>query len=310
MATRVDGSPQRVDRSPQRFAQGCAAHAGGQAARFLRGAVGISIEPLGSHLALADPALACGPLEEHGTALSAPTQDFAAGVHSASAPSTDLGHADAVGDAEAAAVRRARARIVGELYQSSYHRVYAFARRLVCDEEAEEIAHESFVRLLRVRNLERMTVSVAYLLRIAENLVRRRHGRAQRYREVLERSGRMGPDIEAHHDERPVVAGARDARADSAWSDPERLQSVLCRLTPSEQSAIRLIVCEGLDYQAAARSLGVPVSTINNWKHRALAKLKQIIESDVAFSRIPGRHAVDTRQRVGPTGVGRALEAG
>jgi DNA-directed RNA polymerase specialized sigma24 family protein len=55
---------------------------------------------------------------------------------------------------------------------------------------------------------------------------------------------------------------------------------VLCRLTPSEQSAIRLIVCEGLDYQAAARSLGVPVSTINNWKHRALAKLKQIIEED------------------------------
>lgn len=299
----------RVDRSPQRFAQGCAAHAAGQAARFLRGTVEISIEPTGSQLAIAGPALACGTLDEHGTAPSAPTQDFATGVHSANTATTDPEHAESAGDVEAAAARQARARIVGDLYQSSYHRVYAFARRLVCDEEAEEIAHESFVRLLRVRNLERMTVSVAYLLRIAENLVRRRHGRAQRYREVLERSGRMGPDIEAHHDERPVVAGVRDARADSAWSDLERLQSVLCRLTPSEQSAIRLIVCEGLDYQAAARSLGVPVSTINNWKHRALAKLKQIIESDVAFSRTPGRHAVDTRQLVGAPGVGRALEA-
>ena len=30
-------------------------------------------------------------------------------------------------------------------------------------------------------------------------------------------------------------------------------------LTREEQTAIRLIVCQGLDYQAAARSLGVPV---------------------------------------------------
>jgi RNA polymerase sigma factor (sigma-70 family) len=62
--------------------------------------------------------------------------------------------------------------------------------------------------------------------------------------------------------------------------DSDRIHAVLRQLTPSEQSAVRLIVCEGLDYQAAARSLGVPVSTINNWKHRALIKLKQLIESE------------------------------
>lgn len=59
--------------------------------------------------------------------------------------------------------------------------------------------------------------------------------------------------------------------------DAARLEMVLGQLTHEEQAAVRLIVCEGLDYQAAARSLGVPVSTINNWKHRGLSKLKQLV---------------------------------
>ncbi|MFM7258975.1 MAG: RNA polymerase sigma factor, partial [bacterium] len=82
-----------------------------------------------------------------------------------------------------------RSRIVGELYRANYHRVFGFARRLVGEDEAEEVAHEAFCRLLKVRNLERMTISTAYLLRIAENLIRRKYERAQRYRVVLERSG-------------------------------------------------------------------------------------------------------------------------
>ena len=186
-------------------------------------------------------------------------------------------HSTTADDEEA--LKSLRSRIAGELYKSSYHRVYGFARRLVCEEEAEEISHEAFVRLLRVRNLERMTISVAYLLRIAENLIRRRHGRAQRYREVLEHSGRMVPEIESF-DPRAAAAARGRLAIGSTSIDSESIHTVLCKLTPSEQSAIRLIVCEGLDYQAAARSLGVPVSTINNWKHRALIKLKHIIESD------------------------------
>jgi RNA polymerase sigma-70 factor (ECF subfamily) len=248
-------------------------------ARFLRVDRDDARETLHPGLASEARDLAWRSLDEHGTARSLGPEP-----HTPCAAESDETLEGVTVDAsEAAALRATRSQIVGDLYASAYHRVFAFARRLVCDEEAEEIAHESFVRLLRVRNLERMTVSVAYLLRIAENLIRRRHGRAQRYREVLERSGRMGPDREVHI-ECSVVASARGgcgaSSSMSAWADPERLQSVLCRLTPSEQSAIRLIVCEGLDYQAAARSLGVPVSTINNWKHRALAKLKQIIEED------------------------------
>ena len=243
------------------------------AARFLRAELANMVDSARAPLAEGAAGLAWPRLVEHGTAHSNATPALVeepCGV----APSQP----------DEATLKSIRSRIVGDMYTSSYHRVFAFARRLVCDEEAEEIAHETFVRLLRVRNLERMTLSVAYLLRIAENLVRRKHGRAQRYRVILERSGRMVPGIETP-DERPAVVGAREAglhagHADSRPWDSDRIDAVLCQLTPTEQSAIRLIVCEGLDYQAAARSLGVPVSTINNWKHRALTKLKILIERE------------------------------
>ena len=171
-----------------------------------------------------------------------------------------------------------RARIVGRLYERDFERVHRFARKFARDEVAEEVAHEAFVRLLRVKNLERMVVGTPYLLRIAENLLKRRHERAQRYRTVLDGYGMVVPG-------RTGAAGSTEAesptvgrmRSERVVPDANELQAAMHALTREEQTVIRLIVCQGLDYQAAARSLGVPVSTINNWKHRGLAKLKNLI---------------------------------
>jgi len=187
-----------------------------------------------------------------------------------------------------------RAEIVERLHKLFYHRVFCFARRRAHDEVAEEVAHEAFVRLLRVRNLETMTVSVAYLLRIAENLLKRRHERARRYRSVLEHSGIVsGVSCGDARDEGHGggLLHGHAAQVDG-WVDAGRLDAVLAQLTREEQAAVRLIVCEGLDYQSAARSLGVPVSTINNWKHRGLAKLKQLVGEPAALATDHGPRAV------------------
>lgn len=172
-----------------------------------------------------------------------------------------------------------RAEIVRELHRRYHWRVFAFARRSAGPDVAEDISQEVFVRLLRVRNLERIQIGVSYLLRIADNLLRRRFEKCQRFRSYLERT-------------RPVVGGAQGNEAEDPSGgdgssvqamavsvlDADRLGRILECLTPEEQSAVRLIVIQGLGYQAAARSLGVPVSTINNWKHRGIAKLRQLIE--------------------------------
>lgn len=235
-------------------------------ARFLRAGGAIPEEPRVCRPSPLVSRLDWAPVDEHGTA------------QQSCLPADDALIAEAQ-DAPLAADEGTRARIVGELYKSYYRRVFCFTRRSVRDEEAEEVAHEAFVRLFRVKNLERMSISVAYLLRIAENLLKRRHERAVRYRRVLEQSGIVAGLVETgeQRGESPARSWTGEHAHQDLWVDSARLESVLGQLTQEEQAAVRLIVCEGLDYQAAARSLGVPVSTINNWKHRGLSKLKQLI---------------------------------
>jgi hypothetical protein len=55
------------------------------------------------------------------------------------------------------------------------------------------------------------------------------------------------------------------------------LETALGLLGKDEQDAIRLIVCEGKSYQHAAEALGVSVTTINNWKHRGIVKLRGLV---------------------------------
>ena len=51
-------------------------------------------------------------------------------------------------------------------------------------------------------------------------------------------------------------------------------------LPSHERDAVQTrTVCEGLSYDEASASLGVPVSTVNNWKYRGINKLKAIAES-------------------------------
>jgi len=137
--------------------------------------------------------LECGPMD--GAGCDQTPADGPPAIQEIVAPGTAEVTADATAELAAAedVCRANRARIAGELYVAHYHQVYAFVRRFLDEAEAEEVAHESFVRLLKVRELERMSISVAYLFRIAENLLRRRYERAQRYRAILERLGRVAP---------------------------------------------------------------------------------------------------------------------
>jgi DNA-directed RNA polymerase specialized sigma24 family protein len=54
----------------------------------------------------------------------------------------------------------------------------------------------------------------------------------------------------------------------------QELDGAFTMLAGDERDAIRMVVVEGRSYAEAARSLGVSVTTINNWKHRGLEKLR------------------------------------
>lgn len=173
-----------------------------------------------------------------------------------------------------------RSEIVLDLFEKYYERVYVFARRSVPAAHAEDIAQDVFARLLGHRNLEKMTISMSYLLKIADNLIKRRYRRSQKFDQYVEETRRTGgnrdrerlrppaatPDIRGKTE--PLVAGLNRTE----------LQVAMSRLTHHEHEAVRFIVCQGLSYEAAAKSLGVSVTTINNWKFRGLRKLKAFAE--------------------------------
>ena len=170
-----------------------------------------------------------------------------------------------------------RAQIVLDLFEQYYDRVYAFARKSAEPSVAEDAAQEAFVRLLQHPRLEELEISISYILKIVHNILRRRHTRSVRLREILDEQ--VTPRERLRHESDAL----RFERGDiQAVTDLGTLDRAFSRLGDDERDALRMIVCEGRSYAEAARSLGVSVTTINNWKHRGIAKLrKHLVAEDV-----------------------------
>ena len=79
-----------------------------------------------------------------------------------------------------------RADQVLELFEAYYERVYIFARGSVSQNEAEDIAQEVFMRLMKHPRLDSMNVNVSYLIKIAHNLIKHGYGQKQRFQQYLE----------------------------------------------------------------------------------------------------------------------------
>lgn len=175
-------------------------------------------------------------------------------------------------------ITQSRANLVLSLFDQYYTRVFCFARKSLQSEQAEDIAQEVFARMLQLEHLEDIEISISYLIKTADNLIKRRWNRGQRFQRYVD----------------TVKNGVRPARRNTTNEHvcPEvrsDLESRLDRLTDAERDTVRMVICQGMSYQEAAAAMGVPVSTINNWKYRGLQKLKADaldstidVEADVA----------------------------
>mgnify|MGYP003960536483 FL=1 len=157
-----------------------------------------------------------------------------------------------------------RANLVLELFDSYYKRVYCFTRKSLAPSAAEDIAQEVFTRLLTVNALEDKTITSSYLIKIADNLIKRRYNKNQRKNQY----------IDSQREE--AIRDLRNLRKEEQQWSTEEMTDALASLPSHERDAVRLVICEGLSYEEASASLGVPVSTVNNWKYRGVNKLKEI----------------------------------
>lgn len=162
----------------------------------------------------------------------------------------------------------ARVRVVYDLFDRHRAEVVRFARRSVDDATAEDIGQEVFARLLRLPDLEHREIRSAYLIKIAENLIRRRHERECRFRDAASRlaDGRVPGRIAG-------VPGDR-GRADTG-DDRRRARAAVSMLNDHERQAVDLVVGRGLSYREAAASMGVKISDVNNWRHRGVEKMRR-----------------------------------
>lgn len=158
-------------------------------------------------------------------------------------------------------IANTRGSLVLRLFEEHYERVYWFARRSVEPTTAEDVAQEVFVRLLRIPDLEDREVTGSYLLKVADNLLKRRHKQ------------KLQQDRFASVQSESMMAPLLREEAESS-----PCSEALSGLSDMEHEALRLIVCEGLSYEAAARAMDVKVSTVNNWKFRGIRKLRVVAE--------------------------------
>jgi RNA polymerase sigma factor (sigma-70 family) len=157
-----------------------------------------------------------------------------------------------------------RAMVVEGLADRYYARVLAFARQLTDQATAEDVTQEVFARLMSVEGLEDRTISISYLLKAAHNMVRGLHRKQVRAQRCLDRLAHLPGDRSVVAERKPVAEGSAAV-----------LERRFARLAPHERDTLRFTVCEELSLKDASRAMGVRVTTLTNWKYRALRKLSE-----------------------------------
>ena len=150
--------------------------------------------------------------------------------------------------------------------------VFRLAYLLLGDaDDAEDVAQETFLRAFR--NLHRYDPQYAlrpWLLRITTNLARNRQRSWGRYLGALQRFARQVPP---HVPPTPETLSAQAAEAHALW------QAVRC-LKRSEQEIIYLRCFLELPVSETAEMLSIQPGTVKSRLHRALKRLRQVIEQD------------------------------
>ena len=175
---------------------------------------------------------------------------------------------------EADLISRARA---GEsaaweaLVHNHEQRVFRLAYLMLADpDEAQDVAQDTFIRAYQhLNNVDDQRPLQPWLLRIASNLARNRRRSIGRYWFALQRLAR--PDLEV----RRTTEGSALNR-----EGLEALWRAVRRLSEPDQRVIYLRYFLELSEAETAAALEVPAGTVKSRLHRALARLRSIIERD------------------------------
>lgn len=160
----------------------------------------------------------------------------------------------------------------GELFDRHARTVYNFLfRRTASWSEAEDLTSAVFLHAWRRRReivLDRDS-ALPWLLKVADYCARNQRRSLRRYLQALDR-------LQIPRDDQPDHADAVAARVDDERAMGE-VRMALLRLPKHEREVVELCIWAGLDQQAAATALGVPVGTVKSRLSRARRRLRGLL---------------------------------
>ncbi|MFD7606848.1 RNA polymerase sigma factor [Streptomyces mirabilis] len=169
-------------------------------------------------------------------------------------------------------VRAGESGAFAELFDSYARAVYNHAFRLTADwSTAEDVMAATFLEAWRLRDrVDPEGGSLRpWLLGIATNTARNQYRSNRRYRQAAQAAA-AELSVPDHAED---VAGRVDDRRRLATA-----LTALATLRPPEREVIALCLGEGLDYEAAAEALGIPVGTVASRLSRARKKLRTLTD--------------------------------
>jgi len=158
------------------------------------------------------------------------------------------------------------------LVQEHQEGVFRLAYLLVGDpDEAEDIAQEAFIRAFRMlHRFDPVRPLRPWLLRITSNLARNHLRSVGRHLAALRRLSRSGIDEK--------VASAEQEHW-QRW-EVRALWQAVRRLSVKDQQVIYLRYFLDLSVDDVAETLGIPPGTVKSRLHRALERLRGVIEQE------------------------------
>lgn len=162
----------------------------------------------------------------------------------------------------------------GQLFDRHARTVYNFLfRRTASWSEAEDLTSAVFLHAWRRRRQVQVVLdresALPWLLKVADYTARNERRALRRYRAAIDR-------LNLTPEEQPDHADTVAARVDDERAMAE-VRRALKRLPRHEREVIELSVWTGLDHQAVAVALGVPVGTVKSRLSRARNRLHGLL---------------------------------
>lgn len=157
-------------------------------------------------------------------------------------------------------------------------RVFGLLRKVTRDSDlAEELVQETFLRMIRrIADFEPTGKFESWLFSIAINLARDQIRRSRRRGSVY--SWEEAADGDAEMSGRPQTTQSQPAAALEAAEDAAQLEACFARLSATERELLSLRHYADMSFRDIAEMLGIPLGTALARSHRALQKLRAMME--------------------------------